>query len=185
MSRTAEGLPRPLEQYGDYLRLLARLQLDPRLRGPMDPSDIAQQTLLKAHENLQSFRGKTDLELQAWLRAILAQQLASCARKHGRQHVQARSLGAAIEQSSARLELLLACEQSSPSQATIRSERLIELANALATLPKEQRTAVELRYLGGLSVADVAARMNRSTVSVTGLLYRGTKALRERMGHSA
>ncbi len=49
-------------------------------------------------------------------------------------------------------------------------------------LPDDQRTALELRYLGGLSVAEVAARMGRSTVSVTGLLYRGTKALRERMG---
>jgi hypothetical protein len=32
-----------------------------------------------------------------------------------------------------------------------------------------------------LSVADVAARMDRSKVSVTGLLYRGTQALRQRM----
>ena len=31
-------------------------------------------------------------------------------------------------------------------------------------------------------MADVAERMGRTTVSVTGLLYRGTNALRERMG---
>ena len=37
MSHAAEGLPRPLEQYRDYLRLLARLQLDPRLRGATGP----------------------------------------------------------------------------------------------------------------------------------------------------
>jgi RNA polymerase sigma-70 factor (ECF subfamily) len=184
MSHAAEGLPRPLEAYRDYLRLLARLQLDPRLRGLMDPSDIVQETLLKAHENLAGFRGQTDAELRAWLRAILAQQLVLIARKRTRQPVRAHSLEAALEQSSARLESLLATEDSSPSAAGIRSERLIELAEALATLPEDQRTALELRYLEGLSVAEVAARMDRSRVSVTGLLYRGTKALRERMDRS-
>ncbi|MGP0069829.1 MAG: sigma-70 family RNA polymerase sigma factor [Isosphaeraceae bacterium] len=178
MSHAGEELPRPLEQYRDYLGILARLHLGPWLQGLMDSSDIVQETLLKAHENLSGFRGKTDGELRAWLRTILAQQLALIARKRGRQPVQAHSLELALEQSSARLESLLAADESSPSQQQIQSERLIELAAALATLPEDQRTALELRYLDGLPVADVAARMNRSSVSVTGLLYRGTKALR-------
>ncbi len=176
-----EGLPRPLEQYRDYLRLLARVHLDPRLRGALDPSDVVQQTLLKAHENLGGFRGRTDAELRGWLRAILAQQLALIARKRGRRPVRMHSLEASLEQSSARLESLLASEESSPSQDAMHAEQLVELAMALAGLPEDQRTAVELRYLGGLSVADIAHRMGRSTVSVTGLLYRGTQALRQRM----
>jgi len=181
MSHAVEDPPRPLEQYRDYLRLLARLQLDPRLRGALDPSDVVQQTLLKAHENLDGFRGKTDAELQAWLRAILAQQFALIARKRGRQKVRTHSLEAALEQSSARLESLVASEQFSPSQEAMRTERLVELAMALGGLPEDQRTALELRYLRGLSVAAVGEHMGRTTVSVTGLLYRGTRALRQRM----
>jgi RNA polymerase sigma-70 factor, ECF subfamily len=184
MSDAAEDLPRPLELYRDYLRLLARLQLDPRLRGALDPSDIVQQTLMKAHENLKGFRGKTDAELQGWLRAILAQQLALIARKGGRRGSRTHSLEAALEQSSARLESLVASEETSPSQEMVRTERLLELTMALAGLPEDQRTALELRYLTGLSVGGVAERMVRSTVSVTGLLYRGTKTLRQRMDNS-
>jgi RNA polymerase sigma-70 factor, ECF subfamily len=174
--------PLPLEHYRQYLRLLARLQLDPRLRGQLDPSDIVQQTLLRAHERCDQFRGRSDEEMRAWLRAILAHTLVDTVRRFGRQKGdRARSLEAALEQSSAKLEALLASEESSPSQGALRAERLIELAEALARLPDDQRTAVELRYLQGLAVPDVAERMGRSTVSVTGLLYRGMKALRDVM----
>ncbi len=175
----------PLEQYREYLRLLARLQLYPRLRGQLDPSDIVQQTLLKAHERFDQFCGQTDLELRAWLRAILAHCLVDAARKFGREKGdRTQSLEAALEQSSAKLEALLASEQSSPSQCAARAEQLLGLTEALARLPEDQRTAVELRYLYGLAVPDVAQQMGRSTVSVTGLLYRGMKLLRAGMGES-
>ena len=60
----------------------------------------------------------------------------------------------------------------------MRAEQLVELAASLRQLPDDQRTALELRYLRGLSVAAVAEQMGRAPVSVTGLLYRGTRALR-------
>ena len=47
MSATTQTPPRAVEDYRDYLHLLARLQLDPRLAGKVDPSDVVQQTLVK------------------------------------------------------------------------------------------------------------------------------------------
>jgi RNA polymerase sigma-70 factor (ECF subfamily) len=168
-----------LEHYREYLRLLARSQIDPQLRGQLDPSDIVQQTLLKAHEHRDQYRGTTDGELRAWLRTILARSLVDAVRKIGRRKgLQVQSLEAALEQSSANLESLLASDDSTPSQRARRADRLLDLAEALGRLPEDQRTAVELRYLDGLAVPEVAARMGRSTVSVTGLLYRGMKLLR-------
>jgi RNA polymerase sigma-70 factor (ECF subfamily) len=73
--------PRALEQYADYLRLLARLQIDPRLRGRLDPSDIVQQSLLIAHEKLPRFRGHSHAEMAGWLRSILAATLAQAMRR--------------------------------------------------------------------------------------------------------
>src|SRR4051794_41931574 len=72
MTEEPEGPGRPLEDYREYLRLLARLQLDPRLRSRLDSSDIAQETLLKAHERRDQFPGKTGGERIAWARAVLA-----------------------------------------------------------------------------------------------------------------
>jgi RNA polymerase sigma-70 factor (ECF subfamily) len=63
----------------------------------------------------------------------------------------------------------------------MRQERLLELAEALGRLPEDQRTALELRYLQGLSVGEVCRRMGRGMPSVANLLYQGLKGLRERL----
>jgi hypothetical protein len=65
--------------------VLARVQLDARLQAKLDPSDLVQQTLLKAHEKREQFRGSTEAEFTAWLRQILANQMAEAARRFGAQ----------------------------------------------------------------------------------------------------
>jgi len=181
MAHESEAPGRPLEQYREYLRLLARLQLDPQLRGKIDPSDVVQETLLKAHAKMDQFRGQTDAERAAWLRQLLANTLADTLRKFrggARDVARERPRDAALEESSARLEALLATEQSSPSQQIVRQEQLLRLAEALAQLPEDQRSAVELKHLHGYQVAAIAQQMNRTRPAVVGLLYRGLKKLR-------
>jgi RNA polymerase sigma-70 factor (ECF subfamily) len=181
MSQDLGDVGQPLERYRAYLGLLARAQFPAPLRGQLGSSDIVQQTLLQAHRKREQFRGHSEAEYRAWLRAILARLLADAARRHGPgQPGRAQSLERALDESSRRLERWLAADESSPSQALMRQERLLELAEALGRLPEDQRTALELRYLQGLSVGEVGRRMGRSTPSVANLLYRGLKALRER-----
>jgi RNA polymerase sigma-70 factor (ECF subfamily) len=181
MASRPDDVDRSLERYREYLRLLARLQIDPRLRGKMDASDIVQQTLLHAHEKRQQFRGQTDGELAGWLRQILVNELAQSLRHFGRRQRDVgleRSLGAAIDQSSARLERWLAADESGPDAKAARHEQLIRLAAALAELPDDQRLAVEMRHLQGSAVADISRVMGRTEAAVTGLLRRGLERLR-------
>jgi RNA polymerase sigma-70 factor (ECF subfamily) len=182
-SRPDVALP-PLERYREYLRLLARVQLDPRLRSKLDPSDVVQETLLQAHAGRGEFRGRTDAELAAWLRRILANNLGQALRRFGRLRRNValeRSLEQGVEASSARLEAWLADERSGPGRRAERNEQLLHLAEALAGLPGEQREALELRYLQGRPVAEIARLMGRSEPSVAGLLRRGLKGMRGAM----
>ncbi|HXG10700.1 MAG TPA: sigma-70 family RNA polymerase sigma factor [Gemmataceae bacterium] len=171
-----------LERFRPYLHFLVRRSLDDRLKGKLDASGIIQQTLWEAYRGWKDFRGRGEVELAAWLRRILVRNLIDEVRKLAagkRDLARERSLEAAVEQSSTQLADWLARDQSSPSQQAVRHEQMLELAAALAQLPEDQRTAVELHHLKGYSLAEVGRHMGRSKEAVAGLLFRGMKRLRE------
>jgi RNA polymerase sigma-70 factor (ECF subfamily) len=166
------------------LLLLARLQLGPAPRGRVEASDVVQETLLEAHRQREQFRGTTDAARAAWLRRLLTGKLADALRRaHAvkRDAAREQSLEAALGQSSARLESLLAADDSSPSDQAQRHERAARLAEALETLPEAQREAVELRHCLGWSLDAISAHLGRTPAAVAGLLKRGLQQLRDRL----
>jgi RNA polymerase sigma-70 factor (ECF subfamily) len=174
---------RSLEQFRSYLLLLARMQLDPGPGHRIDPSDVVQQTLLEAHAKAAQFHGD-DSALAAWLRQALVNNLRDARRALRRDKRDVRReqpLAEAVEQSSVRLEGMLAAAQSSPSEQAARSEDLLRLAEALTHLPEGQREAIVLHHLQGCSLSDTARRLARTDAAVAGLLHRGLKKLRELM----
>jgi RNA polymerase sigma-70 factor (ECF subfamily) len=169
-----------LDSFREYLRLLARLQLSPRLAGKVDLSGVVQQTLLEAYQGRDAF--PSDAARQAaWLRRALANNLTDEVRRlrsRGQERVSEQSLEQALEASSARLEAFLAREESTPCRAAMHKERLGRLAEALLRLPDDQRLAVELHHLRGVSLAGVGQHLGRSREAVAGLVFRGLKTLR-------
>jgi RNA polymerase sigma-70 factor (ECF subfamily) len=177
---TAESL----ERYRVYLRFLTRVHLDARLAGKVDASDLVQQTFLNACEGLDHFRGRSEGELIAWLRQILARNLTHAVRDLGRAKRDVgreQSLEAALDASSARLNAWLAAEQSSPSQQADRNEQVLRLAQALEALPEAQREAVLLHYWHDWTVAAIAQHLDRTPAAAAGLLKRGLHQLRQLM----
>jgi RNA polymerase sigma-70 factor (ECF subfamily) len=172
-----------LLRFQPWLALVAKLELDTRLRVKLDPSDIVQQTLLEAHQALPSFRGHTEAELVAWLRQILAHVLAHEVRRYfgARKRDAGRevSLDADFAHSSQRLGRLLAASSASPSRLAIAHEQELQLADALAQLPPDYREVLVLRHLEDLSHAEIAQRLGRSPGAVRMLWVRALAALKE------
>jgi RNA polymerase sigma-70 factor, ECF subfamily len=184
MERPPEETGQLLERFRAYLRLLARLHLAPQLRGKLDPSDAVQQTLLQAYQAIDQFRGRSEAEWAAWLRQILARNLAQALRDFGRVKrdlAREQSLQQAMDASSARLDAWLAADQSSPSRRAEKGEQALRLAEALEQLPEAQREALVLQHWQGLSLAQIGEHLDRSPEAIAGLIKRGLKQLRNLM----
>jgi RNA polymerase sigma-70 factor (ECF subfamily) len=157
------------------------LQVPGRLQGKLDPSDLVQQTLLQAYQALEQFRGQTTAEFAAWLRQILARTLANAVRDFSRARRDValeRSLEAAIEDSSHKLENWLASSQATPGELAERNEQTLSLATALTQLADDQREALLLRHYEALSLQEISDRLGRSKPAVASLLRRGLQHLR-------
>ncbi len=178
-----------LELYRNYLSLAARLQIGRRLQSKVDPADLVQETFLKAHCHFAQFRGSTEAELVAWLRQILAFNVANLLRRfyrsRGRDVRLERALAEELDRSSQAWDLGLAAQQSSPSQGAARREQVVLLADALSKLPSDYAEVIVLRQLQGLPFAEVARHMCRSVDSVEKVWVRALAQLRRRLGGGA
>ncbi len=181
-----------LQQYRNYLMVLASTQLETRLQPRVSPSDVVQETMLRAHKNFGQFRGSTEAELLGWLRQILVNNLAKfveqhmlAARRDVRREVSIERLGKALEQSTVQLAALLPAESKSPSMAVQQREEAVQLADRLAQLPADYREVLVLRNLQSLPFEEVAERMGRSVGATRMLWLRAIDRLRAVYGSEA
>jgi RNA polymerase sigma-70 factor (ECF subfamily) len=159
-----------LEQYRTYLRLLAGFHIDSRLASKVDASDVVQETFLEAARDFNQFEGAEEQELVAWLRQILAANLADLVRRHcgaERRDVRLeRRLLDEMNSSSVNLDQRLISPTTSPSHRASRREQGVLVADALAHLPEDYAQVLLLRHVESLSFPEIAARLGRSVDSV-------------------
>ncbi len=184
------SLGRLLTLYTNYLKLLVTAQLDDRMRGRVSPSDIVQESFLEAHRDFNQFRGHTPGEFVVWLRRIVVNNILRMVEQHVlaekrdvRREISLEEIRRRLEQSTVRLETLLALEDDSPSEFAAQREDEIRLADTLTQLPADYREVIILRHIEGLPFDDVGRRMGRSAGAVRMLWLRALKQLRDQLGN--
>jgi RNA polymerase sigma-70 factor (ECF subfamily) len=172
-----------LEPYRRYLKILAELHLDRRLRGKLDASDVVQQTLLRAHSAFDGLRQREPEVLAAWLRKILASTLADAVKHYERDKRDIgleRSLQLDLDQSVDGLSEL-AAKQTSPSHHAEQAEEMLKLINALSHLPEQMREVIILKHCRGWTLEKIAEHSGKTGPAIASLLRRGLERLRNEL----
>jgi RNA polymerase sigma-70 factor (subfamily 1) len=176
------------EKYRDRLKLMARrLCLDRRFKRIFDSSDLVQEALRKAHEHKEDCHAPDEGGRLRWLHTILDHAARDERDKllAGKRNVNLEvSLDAALAESSACLKRFLADKAPSPQQEAARHELLDAVSREVEQLPADQREVVVRHYLQGETMNEIARdlRPGCTPKAAAMLLYRGLRALRERLG---
>jgi RNA polymerase sigma-70 factor (ECF subfamily) len=150
-SGRTDSLGRVLEFCRTDLALLARAQIDLKLQGRVDASDLVQETFLDACRDFRHFRGTSHRDWVAWLRKILFYNLArvvqrqiAAKKRSTRREMSLNQRVAAMDLSSGtnEIETALVSRWCSPSSQARRREGNACLADQLARLP---RCSIELK----------------------------------------
>jgi RNA polymerase sigma-70 factor, ECF subfamily len=176
-----------LEGCRNYVKLMARSQVETWMNAKVDASDLVQQTLLEAYQGLASFEGNSEAEWYAWIKQILAHNTQDFIRQFRTAKRDAKKEVRLNSQRSADSvpQMDLSAQLQTPSQLMIQDEREFELANAIAQLNDDYQEVIQLRNLQRLPFDEVAERMGRSRGAVQMLWARALKQLQEILSQSS
>ena len=182
---SSEALSNLLGKYRRLLLWTANQTLDAELRTKMGASDVVQETMLEAVRDFQQFCGETDEEWQAWLRQVLANNLANADRRFRRTTKRSLEREKSMDAKSAvrRAVEFSAQREVSPDVLAIQKESGISLHLAITALPDDYRQLLMLRYQQQMAFTDIAKHMCRSENAVRKLWARAVQALQNQMEH--
>ncbi len=153
------------------------VQLAVNLLGDRDEAlDLSQEVFLRVFRTIHRFRGQS--ALRTWIYRIAVNQARNRHRFWRRRH----------RNDQVSLDAHIAAHGEFPSTLGLRPDRVYDqkqlgqrLQDALDQLPFDQRTAIVLREIDGLSYDDIAVALGVAIGTVKSRLTRARQALRENL----
>ena len=166
----------------EWLSRCVERQIPSDLQGLINAEDVLQETFVRVFRSIRRFRPQANASFAGWLKTIAEHQLIDLMKRrrrerlvsgelrNGANQIRESHLGNLIEQ--------IADDDGSPPRGAMLGEVQRLLPVAVAGLPEDQRTVLQLLYMEGRSLDEVAQAMGRSTDAVRGLCHRARKQLR-------
>ena len=137
--------------------------------------DAVQETFIKAYKSLAGFKGKSSF--YTWLYRIAVNASIDLGRKESqRDELEFRD---ELEQDEDKGGYPVAPGSDDPAKELMKKELGDMIENAIAQLPPDQRSAIVLREIEGLSYKEMAEVMQCSEGTVMSRLHYGRKRLQE------
>lgn len=143
-----------------------------RLAGPDDAEDVVMETYLRAWQALPNFEGRASLK--SWLYRI-AFNCATDLRRRKQRSPEVRS--ELSEDGQDAVERVADPDAVLPGEVLEADETRQRIGQALQRIPAEHRTALELRYVDGLSYAEIAAATGIGIGTVMSRLFNAKRKL--------
>ncbi len=167
--------------YGERVRRIVRLRMDWKLRSKLDSVDVVQDALILALAGLKDFTYRDEGDFLRWLSRIAENKLLDIFKKF---HADKRDIRKEISFKQEGSNIDGWCYGASepmgtttPSVIMRKKEALDRLEKALDALKPEYKEVIVLKKIEGLSYAEIAERLNKSTNAVPKLLFRAMAAL--------
>jgi RNA polymerase sigma factor (sigma-70 family) len=141
-----------------------------RVQGAVDPDDLVSEVFLGVFTSLASFEGGED-RFRSWVFTIAHHRLADDWRRRGRRPALADGDGTArVETAGGDVE--------EEALRQLSEERVRRVCDGLVP---DQRDVLLLRMVAGLSLAETAEALRKTTVAVKALQHRAVAALRRQL----
>lgn len=143
-----------------------------------DALDAVQEAFVKAYRSLKRFKGESSF--YTWLYRITVNAAIDLGRKESRrEEVEFRE---EVDPDEKKGDYPVAPASHDPAEQLMRKELGSLIEGAIQSLPIEQRTAVILREIEGLSYKEIAQVMDCSEGTVMSRLHYGRRRLQEILG---
>jgi len=173
-----EAYDQLFEQAASRLELYLRVRLGKELRSKEESRDLLQETYLAAHQAFSRFEDRGPGSFVRWMCQIAENQIRTRAEYHGAKKRRSTNELARVSQV---IERLQADDTGVLTQAG-RNEQRTQLAQAITSLPDDEREVLLMRHFEGREIAEIAERMGTSPTSTRRLIGRATVRLGNRIG---
>jgi RNA polymerase sigma-70 factor (ECF subfamily) len=160
---------------GEHQRMVVQLAIN--LLGDRDEAlDLSQEVFLRVFRTIHRFRGHSTL--RTWIYRIAVNQARNRHRFWRRRH---RADQVSLDEHVAAHGDFLSAHEARPDRVLAQKELAERLQRALDHLPFDQRTAIVLREIDGLSYEEIAYSLGVAVGTVKTRLTRARQALRSEL----